>query len=30
VTIPGADHNIHRGEFDAFMASTETFIAAAS
>jgi N-formylmaleamate deformylase len=29
VTIPGADHNIHRGEFDAFMAAVEPFLAAA-
>jgi N-formylmaleamate deformylase len=27
VTIPGADHNIHRGEFDAFMAAAEPFLA---
>lgn len=26
VTIPNADHNIHRGEFDAFMACIEPFI----
>jgi pimeloyl-ACP methyl ester carboxylesterase len=26
VTIPGADHNIHRGEYDAFMAKVVTFI----
>ena len=27
VTIPGADHNIHRGEFEAFMGYAEDFIA---
>jgi pimeloyl-ACP methyl ester carboxylesterase len=27
VTIPRADHNIHRGEFDAFMAAAEGFLA---
>jgi pimeloyl-ACP methyl ester carboxylesterase len=26
VTIPRADHNIHRGEFDAFMAAVEGFL----
>jgi pimeloyl-ACP methyl ester carboxylesterase len=26
VTIPNADHNIHRGEFDAFMAVVEPFL----
>jgi N-formylmaleamate deformylase len=26
VTIPDADHNIHRGQFDAFMACVEPFI----
>jgi hypothetical protein len=26
VTIPGADHNIHRGEYDAFMAKVAPFI----
>jgi hypothetical protein len=26
VTIPGADHNIHRGEYDAFMAKVVAFI----
>jgi N-formylmaleamate deformylase len=26
VTIPGADHNIHRGKFDAFMRCVEAFI----
>jgi pimeloyl-ACP methyl ester carboxylesterase len=26
VTIPGADHNIHRGQFDAFMAEVEPFL----
>ena len=26
VTIPGADHNIHRGQFDAFMATIEPFL----
>lgn len=29
VTVPGADHNIHRGQFDAFMAHVEPFLAAA-
>jgi pimeloyl-ACP methyl ester carboxylesterase len=28
VTVPGADHNIHRGQFDAFMAHVEPFLAA--
>ena len=28
ITIPGADHNIHRGEFAAFMAAAEPFLAA--
>jgi pimeloyl-ACP methyl ester carboxylesterase len=28
VTIPNADHNIHRGEFDAFMSCIEPFIRA--
>lgn len=28
VTIPNADHNIHRGEFDAFLASAAPFIGA--
>jgi len=27
VTVPGADHNIHRGQFDAFMAHVEPFLA---
>jgi|SRR5579859_3329726 len=27
VTIPEADHNIHRGRFDAFMAEVEPFLA---
>jgi pimeloyl-ACP methyl ester carboxylesterase len=27
VTIPRADHNIHRGDFDAFMAAVEDFLA---
>jgi pimeloyl-ACP methyl ester carboxylesterase len=26
VTIPDADHNIHRGQFDAFMAEVEPFL----
>lgn len=26
VTVPGADHNIHRGCFDAFMAAAEPFL----
>ncbi len=26
VTIPGADHNIHRGQFDAFMTAVEPFL----
>jgi len=26
VTVPNADHNIHRGEFDAFMSCVEPFI----
>jgi len=26
VTIPGADHNIHRGQFDAFMTTVEDFL----
>jgi pimeloyl-ACP methyl ester carboxylesterase len=29
VTVPDADHNIHRGKFDAFMAIVEPFLAAA-
>jgi len=29
VTVPGADHNIHRGQFDAFMAHVEPFLAGA-
>ncbi len=29
VTIPEADHNIHRGRFDAFMAEVEPFLAPA-
>jgi N-formylmaleamate deformylase len=28
VTIPGADHNIHRGQFEAFMAAAEPFLMA--
>jgi pimeloyl-ACP methyl ester carboxylesterase len=28
VEVPGADHNIHRGRFDAFMAQVEPFLAA--
>jgi len=27
VTIPGADHSIHRGQFEAFMAAIEPFLA---
>jgi pimeloyl-ACP methyl ester carboxylesterase len=27
VTIPGADHNVHRGQFDAFMDVIEPFLA---
>ena len=27
VTVPNADHNIHRGQFDAFMAQVEAFLA---
>src|SRR5207237_5730063 len=27
VTVPDADHNIHRGRFDAFMAEVEAFLA---
>jgi len=27
VTIPAADHNIHRGQYDAFMAEVEPFLA---
>jgi pimeloyl-ACP methyl ester carboxylesterase len=27
VTVPGADHNIHRGQFDTFMAHVEPFLA---
>jgi pimeloyl-ACP methyl ester carboxylesterase len=27
VTVPGADHNIHRGQFDAFMAAIAPFLA---
>jgi pimeloyl-ACP methyl ester carboxylesterase len=30
VTIPRADHNIHRGQFDAFMAAVEPFLSAAT
>jgi pimeloyl-ACP methyl ester carboxylesterase len=26
VTVPNADHNIHRGQFDAFMAEVESFL----
>jgi pimeloyl-ACP methyl ester carboxylesterase len=26
VTVPNADHNIHRGQFDAFMAEVEPFL----
>ena len=26
VTVPDADHNIHRGRFDAFMAEVEPFL----
>jgi pimeloyl-ACP methyl ester carboxylesterase len=29
VTVPQADHNIHRGQFDAFMAQVEPFLSAA-
>ena len=29
VTIPEADHNIHRGQFDAFMAEVEPFLSGA-
>lgn len=29
VTVPGADHNIHRGRFAAFMACVEPFVAGA-
>jgi pimeloyl-ACP methyl ester carboxylesterase len=29
VTIPNADHNIHRGEFDAFMRTVEPFLGGA-
>jgi hypothetical protein len=25
-TIPGADHNIHRGEYDAFLAKVVPFL----
>jgi pimeloyl-ACP methyl ester carboxylesterase len=28
VTVPEADHNIHRGQFEAFMAAVEPFLAA--
>ena len=26
VTVPGADHNIHRGKYDAFMAEVRPFL----
>ena len=26
VTVPNADHNIHRGQFEAFMAEVEPFL----
>jgi len=26
VTVPEADHNIHRGRFDAFMAEVDSFL----
>src|SRR6266849_3524928 len=28
VTVPNADHNIHRGQFEAFMAEVEPFLGA--